>query len=479
MRMNMKYLICTLLAGSILTASAQDIDRSVKPAGKPAPKVTLPKIQKAKLTNGLSVWLVEHHELPNVAMNLVIQAGADHDPPAMPGLASITADMIDEATTTKDALQISDAVESIGASLNTSSNPDGSYLTLNTLVKHLDRALPVMADVVMNPTFPPNDFERIRKQRLTQLIQQKDQPVTIANNSYAHILYGANHPYGNNPSGTETSLKAMTADDLKKFYSTYYRPNNATLIIVGDVTLADMTAKLEKVLGAWKKADVPPFTVPPAPAVDMRRVYLIDKPGAPQSEVRIGYPALARSTPDYFPVLEMNRLLGGQFTSRINLNLREKHGYTYGARSAFSFQKGAGPFTASGGIVTEKTDSSLIEFLHEINLMKEKGMSATELDFVKKGLVGNFALGFETPAQIAGSLQNIVLYGLPEDYFNNYLQKIEAVKLGDIQRVAAKYLDASKMAVVVVGDLAKIKDGIEKLNLGKTVMSDLDGNPMP
>jgi zinc protease len=209
------------------------------------------------------------------------------------------------------------------------------------------------------------------------------------------------------------------------------------------------------------------------------RVYLVDKPGAPQSEVRIGYPALARSTPDYFPALEMNRLLGGQFTSRINLNIREKHGYTYGARSAFNFQKGAGPFTASGGIVTEKTDSSLIEFLHEINLMKEKGMSATELEFVKKGLVGSFALGFETPAQIAGSLQSLVLYGLPEDYFNNYLQNIEAVKLDEIQRVAAKYLDASKMAVVVVGDLAKIKDGVEKLNLGKTVMSDLDGNPVP
>ena len=167
-----------------------------------------------------------------------------------------------------------------------------------------------------------------------------------------------------------------------------------------------------------------------------------------------------------------------QFTSRINLNLREKHGYTYGARSAFNFQKGAGPFTASGGIVTEKTDSSLIEFLHEINLMKEKGMSASELDFVKKGLVGSFALAFETPAQIAGSLQSIVLYGLPEDYFNNYLQSIDGVTLDEVRRVASKYLDASKMAVVVIGDLSKIKDGVTKLNLGKVVLADLDGKPM-
>ena len=259
----------------------------------------------------------------------------------------------------------------------------------------------------------------------------------------------------------------------------YYRPNNATLIIVGDLTMNDILGKLNAALADWKSGDITPFQVPAPRPVDAMRVYLVDKPGAPQSEVRIGYPALARSSPDYFPVLVMNRLLGGQFSSRINLNLREKHGYTYGARSGFSFQKGAGPFTASGGIVTEKTDSSLIEFLYEINLMKDKGMSASELEFVKKGLVGGFALAFETPAQIAGSLQGIVLYGLPENYFNNYLQNIEAVQLDDVQRVAKKYLDASKMAVVVVGDLAKIKDGVVALKLGQTVMCDLDGHPLP
>ena len=209
------------------------------------------------------------------------------------------------------------------------------------------------------------------------------------------------------------------------------------------------------------------------------RVYLIDKPDAPQSEVRIGYPALARSTPDYFPVVVMNRMLGGQFTSRVNLNLREKHGFTYGAFTSFRFQKGIGPFVAQGGIVSEKTDSALVEFIAEINLMKEKGMSPEELEYAKKGMVGNFALSFETNAQIAGSLQNIVLYGLPEDYYRNYLVNIEGVKLDEVQRVAKQYLDASTMAVVVVGDLAKIRDQIAALKLGELVTCDPDGKPLP
>ncbi len=471
--------ILALTISMIATAYAGDaIDRTKRPAAKPAPKVMLPQIQKATLPNGLQVWLVEQNELPTVALNLVIQAGSDHDM-NQPGLSSMTADVLDEGTKSRTSLQIAEEIESLGANFGTSSSLDGSFITLNTLTKHLDRALDVFADVLTNPTFPPKEFERLRKQRLTGLIQQRDQPVAIANNAYSYILYGSGHPYGNNPIGTEASLKAMTVDDLSKFYKTYYRPNNATLIVVGDVKMNQITASLEKNLAGWQKGDVPSFTVPEPRQVDKMRVYLVDKPGAAQSEVRIGYPALARSTPDFFPVVVMNRLLGGQFTSRINLNLRERHGYTYGARSGFTFQKGVGPFTASGAIVTAKTDSALREFLNEIDLMHQKGMSAEELEFVKKGLIGAFALSFETPSQIAGSLQNIVLYNLPEDYYQNYLQNIDAVPLGEVSRVSQKYLDASKMAMVVVGDLAKIKDGIAAMKFADLVMCDVDGKQLP
>ncbi len=470
-----------LLATFVLVTAfaGEDVDRTKRPVGKPAPKVALPEIQKATLKNGLKVLLVEHHELPTVAFNLVIQAGSDHDPVTQPGIASVTADLLDEGTKNRDALQISEGIESIGASFSTNSSLDGSSVTLSTLTKHVDKALDIFADVVTNPTFPEKDFERLRKTRVAALTQQRDQPTAIANNAFAYLLYGPNHPYGNNPSGTEASFSAMTTAELKKFYSTYYRPNNATLLVVGDVKLSTITSKLETMLADWKQGEVPAFSLPEPKPADKMRVYLVDKPGAPQSEVRIGYPALARNTPDFFAVNEMNQMLGGQFSSRINLNLREKHGYTYGARSGFRFNKGVGPFTAQGGIVTEKSDSALREFLNEINLMRDKGMADDELGFVKKGMLGNFALSFETPSQIAGALQNIVLYGLPEDYFNNYLQNVDAVTLDDVNRVAMQYLDASKMVMVVVGDLSKIKESIVAQNFGEVILCDIDGKPLP
>lgn len=461
------------------TGSAQEaLDRTVRPLPQPVPKVDLPDIQKAKLANGLKIWLVEHHELPLVAFNLVIQSGSDHDPLNMPGLASMTADVIDEGTKARDALQISDELQFIGATFGVQSNADGTFMTLGTLTKHLDKALDVYTDVLTNPTFPQKEFDRLKKQRLTSLLQQKDQPSTIASLAFNYILYGSNHPYGSNSSGTEASLNSMTREDLEKFYTSYYRPNNATLIIVGDATLKDITRKLEKALSDWKAAPVPVVANPAPSSVDQRRVYLIDKPGAAQSEIRIGYPALARNTPDYFPVTIMNRILGGQFTSRLNLNLREKHGFTYGARSGFAFNKQPGPFVASAGVTTAKTDSSLREFFHEIDNMHASGTNPVELDFVKKGLSGSFALSFETPAQVAGALQNVVLYNLPDDYYERYLQNIDKVTIADVNQASKKYLDSSQMAIVVVGDLKVIKEDVQKLNLGEMVLCDVDGKKM-
>ena len=480
MKTTMKYLLLGTLLVTVLSMTAlgsDEFDRTRRPVAKPAPAVALPQIQKATLSNGLQIWLVEQHELPTFAFNLIIQAGSDHDPASMPGLASMTADVLDEGTTKRDALVLADEIESIGASLNVGSSVDASFMALNALSKHLDKALDIFTDVLTNPVFSQKDFERLKNQRLTDLIRQKDQPTSIANNGFNFILYGSDHPYGNNATGTEASLNSMTREDLVKFYQTYFAPNNATLIVVGDLKLSDITSKLEANLSGWAKRDIPSLTLNPAPSIEKMKIYLIDKPAAAQSEIRLGYPALARSTPDFFPVVTMNRALGGQFSSRINMNLREKHGFTYGARSGFSFYKNAGPFVASAPVVTEKTDSSIHEMMYEINNMRDNGMAEEELKFVKNGLIGGFALSFETPGQIAGGLQSIVLYGLPEDYFVNYLQNIEKVSLSDVQAVAKKYLDTSKMALLVVGDLAKIKDGIQALQLGDLIECDLDGKP--
>jgi zinc protease len=480
MKTILKYCLLTMIITTLMNnvINSQELDRTKRPAGKNAPALKLPQIQKAMLSNEMQVWLVERHQLPLVAFNLVLHAGSDQDPLSQPGIASMTADVLDEGTTSKDALQISEEIESIGASFGVGSSWDASFLSLNCLSKFMAKGLDVFADVLINPTFPQKEFDRLQKQRITSLMQQKDQATAIANNAFSRIIYGSNHPYGANPSGTEASVKGMTVADLQKFYKSYYKPNNATLIIVGDTKLSEVIQLLEKALGGWMKGDVPPSAVPEPSPIEKTGIYLVDKPAAPQSEIRIGYPALARSTPDFFAVSVMNRMLGGQFMSRINLNLREKRGFTYGARSGFNFLKGKGPFSASAGVHSAKTDSSVQEFLYEIKLMHDKGITAEELEFVKKGLIGNFALNFETSGQIAGALQSIILYGLPDNYFDNYLQNIESVTVQDVQRVAAKYLDTSKMAVVVVGDVTAIKSGLEALGAGPVTICDSDGFPL-
>ncbi len=473
--------LIALLGISMTTTDASSqgtVDRTKRPAGQPIPKIQLPAFQKATLSNGLEVWLVEQHKLPMLSLNLVIQAGSDHDPLTKPGTATMTAEVMDAGTTTLDALQIADRLDYIGASMMIRAGVDGTFASLETLTKHLDEALGMFGDVISHPTFPEKEFERLRNQRLTGLLQQKDRASTIASLAFNHIVYGPGHPYGNDPSGTEQSVKAFTRQDLVAFYTTYYRPNNATLIAVGDAKLVDLVKTLEKYLSDWKKADVPPAIIPAAKPIDARRVYFIDKPGAPQSEIRVGYPALARSTPDFFPVMVMNHILGAQFSSRINMNLRERRGLTYGARSGFTFAKQPGPFAASGGFVSAGTDTAVHELLYELDKMHADGMTPEELAFAKKGLTGGFALNFETSGQIARALQNIVLYGLPENYYEGYLQNIEKVSLDDIRRVAKSYLDTSKMAVVIVGDVKTIKAGVEGLQAGQTVMCNVEGNPI-
>ena len=461
-------------------AFAQEVlDRTKRPVPKVLPNVELPLIQKATLANGLNVWLVEKHQLPLVAFNLVINAGSDHDPPSGPGVASMTAELLDEGTETRTALQIAEQLDFLGASFSIRSALDGTFISLNTLTKHLDEALRVYADVLAHPTFPQAEFDRLKNQRLASLLQQKDQPATIASISFNRIIYGADHSYGNNAAGTEKSIKDLRRENLVEFYNRYYRPNNATLIVVGDTELKDITAKFEHAVQDWKPGATAPPQLPPTPVVERRRVYMIDKPGAVQSEIRIGYPALARNTPDFFAVTLMNRILGGQFSSRLNLNLREKHGFSYGVRSAFSFTKHPGPFVASGAVVTAKTDSALREFLYEIDLMHNQSATNEELDFVKKGLTGNFALGFETPSQIAAALTSVALYGLPENYLQTYIENIHHVSREQVETASKKYLDTSKMAIVFVGDLKAVRENVEKLKLGDTVICDLEGNTLP
>jgi zinc protease len=458
------------------TASAAALP---KPGSEP--RLVLPKVERHRLSNGLEVLLVHHSELPVVNMNLIIKSGAASDPENLPGAASLTADMLDEGTKTRNALDISNALAGIGARLSVGAGWDSTNADLLTLTRHLDRALEVYADVILNPAFPEIDLKRLRNSRLAALQQQRDNADAIAGVVYSSILYGNKHPYGRPLSGNEASLGALAGADVRRFYDTYYRPNNAALIVAGDVTAATLLPKLERAFATWKPGNVPAANVSMRPPERERAgIYLVDKPGAAQSVIQIGQVGVARSSPDYFPLLVLNSMLGGQFVSRINLNLRENKGYTYGARTNFDYRLGAGPFAASGGVFTNVTKEAIGEFLKELRGIRgEIPVTASELEYAKQGILRGFPRGFETPDQIAGRLGSIALYNLPADYFSTYSARVRAVTLADITRVANRYLTPERMAILVVGDRKAVEPGLRSLGIGDSItLLDAEGRPV-
>ncbi len=451
------------------------------PKAGPDPMFTLPKIQKSKLSNGMNVWIVPQPELPIVSMNLVIGTGGAANPDGKEGLAQLTATLIDDGTKSRSALDISNEEQDLGISMGVFSGWDSTNATLQTLTKHLDKALDLYADVVVNPVFPDKELETVKRRVLVGFLQRKDSAPAIAEIAYSKLLYGKGHPYGRSLDGNETSIGAIKREDLVEFYNAYYRPNNSTIIVVGDVKSDTLVPKLEKAFAGWKAADVPSSNVPAPKNFDKPGIYIVDKPGAAQSELRIGQIGVARDDPDYVPILVMNQILGGQFSARVNMNLREDKGYTYGARSGFSFRRGAGPFTASAGVQTAVTKESVVEFIKELNGIRGAiPVTQAELDYSKQSIIRGFPRTVETVGQIAGQLSNLVVYDLSDDYINDFLAKIAKVTIADVNRVANKYLTPDQMAIVIVGDRKVIEPGLLQIaDWGDSIIFlDTEGNPV-
>ncbi len=454
---------------------------SVLPAGGPDPQFTLPEVQRRKLSNGLDVVIVEHHELPVVTMNLVMKGGAGAESTDFAGLAVLTADLLDEGTDSKTALQISEALSSIGANLSTSADWDSNRLTLTTLTRQLDPALALFSDVLLNPAFREADVQRIGASRMQGLAQSRNDASAIATRIYPTLVFGPEHPYGHPQGGTEASIRAITPAALEQFHSTYYLPNNATLIVVGDVQPDRIVAKLESALGGWKPGPVPEIRVNAPPVTRERTtIYLVDRPGAAQSVINIGQVGASRTAPDYFTRLVLNQMLGGAFVSRVNLNLREDKGYTYGARTSFDLRRGAGPFLASAGVQTAVTRESVIEFLKELRGIRgEIPVTDAELDRAKQSLIRGFPRTFETPAQIAGRLGDVALFGLPDNYYDSYIAGVQKVTLADVDRLAKEAIDPSRLTILVVGDRATIEPGLRALEGIGTTITVLDPTGRP
>ena len=461
-----------------MTRQAKHNQAFRRPVPRPGGPIIFPGIQKAHAENGLPIWLVERHDLPLVTIHFVFHAGADRDRPGMLGLATMTVESLDAGTETMTTQKVAERMDAIGARLRQHATVDGASVSLTVLSSHLDEAASVMAEVIARPTFPAEEFDRRIRQRRSALLQELDKPASVAWRALNRILYGPDHPYGNDPDGYDESLAAMSRDDAVRFWSDSYRPNNGTLIAVGDTTLDRLREVLNRELGTWRGSGLGAGDAPVSPPLGARRVFLINMPHAPQSEIRIGRPAISRASPDVYAVSLMNRILGGQFSSRLNANLREKRGLTYGVHTAFFLNKGNGPFVASTGVVQARTDEAVREMVFEIERMHTEGLSEEELRFSQTGQIGSFALSLETPAQIAGAMHLIALYGLPDDYLEHYTRRLEEITPDDIRRVSLRYLNTGEMAVLVVGDLTEIRKGVEELRLGEIVVCDPQGNPL-
>jgi zinc protease len=473
-RLRLLLLTATLLGGSPLLLHTiavadpllqQGPDRAIAPKPGPVPTLKLPAIQKRTLANGLPVWIVELHKVPVVHVSLVVKSGAGSDPKGKDGLANLTADMLDEGAGARDALQIADAIDYLGATLSTESSFDASSIDLHVPVARLAEALPIMSDVALRPTFPDEELKRVREDLLTSFVEAEDDPESLVQFAFPRLVFGPHHRYGTLSIGTPATVKSMTIADLRQFHSHHYLPSNCLLVVTGDITAADVVMRLQPAFGGWKGATSSPPAVSAAPPLTSRPIYLIDKPGAAQSQIRIGSVGVPRSTPDFFPLRVLNTILGGSFTSRLNQNLREEHGYAYGAGSTFDMRAQGGLFYASAGVQTDKTAEALSEFFKELEGIR-KPIAPDEIEKAKNYLALLLPRNFETTERLAGSLAQIFIYNLPQDYFATYAQHVRAVTPADVQRVAERYIQPDKFAVVIVGDRKTIEPGIAALNLG-------------
>src|SRR5467141_1581124 len=448
--------------------------RKDAPKPWPASALHLPVPGKFKLSNGLTVLYSGRPGLPLVAANLVLRAGSGVSPVDRPGLASMTARMLQQGTTTRSAPQIADRAADLGATLNSGAGTDTTGISTRSLSRNFPDALELLADVALHPTFPQSEIERVRSERLTAIVQEKDEPFSLAMRVLDAALYGSRHTYGYPDSGTTESTRAISCDDLEKFWRQNYFPDDAALVVTGNIKLATLKPLLEKQLGVWKPGKPAPAAMG-SPETTDSKLILVDRPGAPQTTLVCFSIGLARSTPDYAPVEVMKTDLGGLFSSRINMNLREQHGYTYGAGSFFNYHRAPGPFVAYSDVRTDVTAPATMEVFNELRRMRDTQLTPAELLLSKDSIARSLPGRFERGTEAAASFAELFTYDLPLDYYSNLPDRINAVTAEQAQAMARKYILPEKMIVLAVGDCAKIEADMKKLNLGKVEIRDTDG----
>lgn len=452
----------------IVSASAA-IDRSRKPEPGPAPEAAFPDYVTRELPNGLKVFVIQDDRKPSVAFRLLVKGGSSQDG-SKPGLSGFVASLLNRGTKNRDAMKFAIESDSIGASVEAMPGADAISLSAAGLTKYTDKLLDLLVDAAVHPVFPAEQFAKEQKKTLSALTAEKQQPEALAGKLAARVVYGSEHPYGRYR--TEESVAAITRDDLVKYHATWFAPNNATLAIVGDVEPNDILAHVEKAFAGWEKRDVPATKFPEAPRMTGLTVHLVDRPGSVQSNIVITNPGPARNAPDLPEVNVTNATLGGGFSGRLFQNLREKHGWTYGAYSAFDMKKLAGDFSAQAETRNEVTAPAIEETLKEIKRLQTEPVPAAELELQREYNVGNYLLSLESAGRTAQRVQDIELYGLEPDFYKRYAKRMASTTAEQVQAVAQKYFSTENVAIVVVGEAKQIQPALEKI--GKVVLYDLE-----
>ncbi|HEY3874441.1 MAG TPA: pitrilysin family protein [Candidatus Kapabacteria bacterium] len=442
-----------------MNQSATLLDRSIPPKPGPAPKVSFPPFEGAAIGNGLDVWTVENHEQPIVSISLYLRGGASCDPRHREGLASSVAELMTKGTLSRTAVQIAEEIDFVGGSLSASSSWDTITLNVSVLSKYLNIAIDLLSDVVTNATYPEEELDRLRIQRLAGLTQAKADAGYLADLAFSTLVF-PNHPYGHRSMGTERSIEEMTRAEVQSFAKEFVTPANGFVVAAGDIVPDAFRKLLEQNLSKWNGAARKTVVLDNADLSARRHVGLIHREGAVQSALRVGHIGIPRNTPDFIPVSAMNVLLGGYFNSRINLNLREKNGFTYGARSAFDCRMAAGPFLVSTEVRTEVTIRAVEEIISELTRLTVEMVPEEELRMVKNYMIGNFPLQLETPQQVAGRVASMVLYGLERDYWDTYREKLSAITSVDLYQVAREYLHPNELTIAASGNLDALEAGM-------------------
>jgi predicted Zn-dependent peptidase len=453
------------------------VDRGRLPQVGAAAPFRFPSPRRTRLESGVRCWSIEHSGVPVVSALLLLPAGSALDPPEQAGLAALTADLLDEGTGSRSAIGVHEELARLGTVLETEVGPDATVVVLTTLTRFLGPALALLADIVLRPRLAADDFTRVRDLRLNRLRQLRDVPSSVADRAFARVLYGS-HPYGHLAGGSEEGLASTTRTDAAEFHARWYWPDRLTLIIVGAAAHDEMVSAAaaafgavpsleERLAPAGDDPDAHAFVSGPLPA-DGPRLTVVDRPGAPQSELRVGHLGAARSEPDYHAIVVMNMLLGGQFVSRLNMNLREKRGYTYGVRSAFDFRVSRGPFQVQGSVQSNATAAAVREIFGEVDELRgARPATEAELALARAGITLGYPRNFETAEQIARATMQLALYDLEDDYYTTFVPRVAAVDSVEITRVAAAHLHPERLRAVIVGDRARIAPELETLGFGE------------